>query len=67
MQGARLIVSGDGWEGEGEFDGRRGYYRWIFTDGKTGRTEIFLDGEGILHGRVRGAGIDWDYQAAREQ
>lgn len=67
MEGSRLMISGDGWHGEGEFDGRKGYYFWIFTDGKTGRTEIGLDGEGILHGKVRGSGIDWNYQATREQ
>lgn len=66
VDGARLLVSGDGWYGEGEFDGRSGYYKWAFTDGRTGRTEIFLDGDGVLHGKVRGSGIDWDYQATRE-
>lgn len=66
VDGARLLVSGDGWYGEGEFDGRSGYYRWTFTEGRTGRTEIYLDGDGVLHGKVRGSGIDWDYQATRE-
>lgn len=49
------------WEGHGVFDGDRGYYDWIFPDGKSGRTTFTVDKDGALHAQVRGGGIDWDY------
>ena len=61
-----LTVRGDLWEGEVTFDGKRGHYLWKFKDGRTGRTDIYLDSTGILFGRVKGSGIDWTYWASRE-
>jgi hypothetical protein len=54
------------WNGSGAVDGYKGYYDWVFTDGKTGRTTFRLDAAGNLHGKVRGSGINWDYVAQRE-
>ncbi len=51
------------WEGRGELDGDKGHYDWTFKDGRTGRTDIEIDGDGRWRGQVRGAGIDWDYVA----
>jgi regulation of enolase protein 1 (concanavalin A-like superfamily) len=65
LNGRRLLVEGSGWTGEGEFDGQRGFYNWRFTDGKIGRTDIYLDDKGVLHGQVRGSGLDWDFMATR--
>jgi predicted Ser/Thr protein kinase len=64
--GNRLIAVGDGWAAAGEFDGKKGYYSWEFADAKSGKTTLFVDDKGRLHGQVRGSGIDWDYIAARE-
>jgi len=67
-----LKVSGDSWNGEGNFDGEKGSYTWKFDDGRTGTTEISLDETGILHGTVQqrpGPGrnkIDWTYWATRK-
>jgi hypothetical protein len=55
---------GDLWRGRGEFDGRTGYYIWTLPNGRGGRTEIYLDEEGFLHGKVRGAS-NWDYRGTR--
>lgn len=60
-----FVVHGLGWSGEGDFDGTRGFYDWVFADGKRGRTTLQMDSNGTLHGQVRGAGIDWDYMAMR--
>ncbi len=65
VRGAEIAASGDGWNGRGSFDGTRGYYDWQFADGRRGRTTIALDGDCVLHGQVRGSGLDWDYQAQR--
>ncbi len=62
----RLLSSGDGWTGEGEFDGESGYYNWSFADGRTGRTTIRLGENGILYGEVRGSGLDWNFEATRQ-
>jgi len=61
-----LKVQGDIWEGEVKFDGKQGYYLWKFKDGRSGRTDIYLDSSGILFGDVKGSGIDWTYWASRE-
>lgn len=63
----QLIVVGNDWQGDVTFDGTRGYYRWQFDDGRTGKTDIFLDETGILYGHVHGSGLDWTYWASREQ
>jgi len=49
------------WEGRGVIEGDRGYYDWVFGDGKTGRTTFTVDKEGYIHGQVRGGGLNWDY------
>lgn len=61
-----LKVKGDKWEGRGSFNGELGYYDWKFEDGKSGRTDIYLDKTGILYGKVEGSEIDWTYWASRE-
>jgi uncharacterized caspase-like protein len=63
--GEKIAAHGDGWSGQGAFNGRKGFYDWRFTDGKTGRTTIWIDDAEQLHGRVRGGGIDWDYVGSR--
>jgi RNA polymerase sigma factor (sigma-70 family) len=55
-----------GWEGRGVIEGKKGYYDWVFTDGKSGRTTFTVDADGNLQGQVRGSGIDWDYVAKRQ-
>ena len=54
------------WNGSGVIDGSEGYYDWVFTDGKKGRTTFRIDKTGNLHGKVRGSGINWDFVAQRE-
>src|SRR5260370_14576900 len=71
MEGTRLNVTGSGvlgneWNGQGTFDGKKGYYDWEFKDGKMGSTQIHLDTEGILWGEVQGSGIDWGYWATKQ-
>ena len=61
-----LTVLGDSWTGKVTFDGKQGYYLWEFKDGRSGRTDIYLDETGILYGKVKGSGIDWTYWASRE-
>jgi hypothetical protein len=51
------------WKGDGVVKGDEGYYDWVFTDGKKGRTTFNIDEAGNLHGKVRGSGINWDYVA----
>jgi len=63
--GDRITTWGPQWRGHGTFDGQRGYYDWLFTNGKAGRTTIQLLRPGVLAGQVRGGGIDWDYIATR--
>lgn len=54
------------WKGSGADNKNKGYYDWVFTDGKKGRTTFRIDKSGNLHGKVRGSGINWDYVACRE-
>jgi len=54
------------WNGSGVVEGYKGYYDWVFTDGKKGRTTFSIDTSGNLHGKVRGSGINWDLVAQRE-
>jgi hypothetical protein len=54
------------WKGNGVVNGDEGYYDWVFTDGKKGRTTFRIDEEGNLHGMVRGSGLNWDYVARKE-
>jgi len=54
------------WNGNGVVNGVEGYYDWVFTDGKRGRTTFRIDEAGDLHGMVRSSGINWDYVARRE-
>jgi len=54
------------WKGSGVVNGNKGYYDWMFTDGKKGRTTFRIDKSGNLHGMVRGSRINWDYVAQRE-
>ena len=54
------------WKGNGVVKGAEGYYDWVFTDGKKGRTTFRIDKTGNLHGKVRGSRINWDYEAQRE-
>lgn len=63
--GEGIIVLGDSWKGYGNFDGKSGSYHWVFTNGKSGQTTFHMDFDGVLHGQVRGAGIDWDYIATQ--
>ena len=51
------------WAGEGAIDGNKGYYYWIFDDGKTGRTTFTINPDGTLKGHVLGSGLDWWYRA----
>lgn len=51
------------WKGSGVVNGNNGFYDWVFTDGKKGRTTLRIDKSGNLHGMVRGSGISWDYVA----
>ena len=60
-----IKVVGDGWTGTGQFDGHRGFYDWRFNDGKSGRTEFYLDQNNELRGQIRGTGINWNFIAAR--
>lgn len=67
LKGTHLEVWGDkGWTGQGSFDEQDGSYDWKFTDGRTGITKIHLDETGILHGDVKGSGINWTYWASRQ-
>ncbi len=54
------------WQGKGVVEGAGGYYDWVFTDGKKGRTTFRIDKSGNIHGMVRGSGINWDYVARRK-
>jgi len=54
------------WKGSGMVNGNKGYYDWVFTDGKKGRTTFRIEKSGNLHGMVRGSGINWDYVAQQE-
>ena len=51
------------WQGQGVIKGNTGHYDWVFPDGKTGRTTITIDDDGVIHGQVRGSGLYWDYVA----
>jgi uncharacterized protein (UPF0333 family) len=66
VDGTDLKVHGHDWKGNVTFDGKQGYYNWKFVDGKSGRTNIYLNSSGILFGRVRGSGIDWTYWGIRK-
>jgi hypothetical protein len=55
------------WEGRGVINGDQGYYDWVFPDGKRGRTTFTVDKDGVVHGQVRGGGIDWDYVGIRSR
>jgi hypothetical protein len=63
QEGASFDVQGSGWSGRGNLTGSDGFYDWRFTDGKTGRTEFSVDARGVLHGHVKGSGINWSYVA----
>lgn len=67
IRGTILTVAGDGFSGQGTFDGKTGYYDWQFGDGRAGRTTLSLDADGVLHGQVRGSSIAWDFQALKPQ
>lgn len=67
MEGKQLMVVGNTWKGDVVFDGTRGHYLWEFEDGRTGRTDIYLDSSGTLFGRVKGGNIDWTYWATRKE
>ena len=54
------------WQGKGVVKGAGGYYDWVFTDGKKGRTTFIIDKSGNLHGKVRGSGLNWDYVARKQ-
>jgi len=49
----------------GEFRDGQGFYNWVFLDGEDGKTIITLDSHGFLHGKVRGAGLNWNYCAIK--
>jgi len=55
------------WQGRGFIEGAEGYYDWEFKDGKKGRTLFIFDKSGLLHGHVRGSGINWKYVAQRKE
>lgn len=61
LDGTNLSASGPGWRGAGRFDGRSGHYTWEFSSGQIGRTDLLLDDKGVLHGKVRGSSLDWDF------
>ena len=70
LNGKRLMVYalGQSWLGVGEFDGRTGYYEYRLPNGALARTEIVLNENGVLHGKVRGAGVaDSDFVGERER
>lgn len=64
-----LKVYGHNWKGDVTFDGTQGYYLWKFKDGRTGRTDFFIDSTGTLFGKVKGddaaADINWTYWGSR--
>lgn len=48
--------------GVGEFDGRKGFYEAVDPNGARARTELLLDENGVLHGKVRRTGVhQWDF------
>jgi len=67
QSGKKITVKGIGqeWSGEGKFDGNEGYYDWKFSNGKTGRTKIYIDADGNLFGEVRGQITPWNYIGTR--
>ena len=70
LAGQRLTVTArqGGWIGVGEFDGRKGYYESRLRNGARARTEIVLDENGVLYGKVRGAGVaEMDFVGERER
>ena len=54
------------WKGSGVVNGNTGYYDWVFTDGKKGRTTFRIDKSGNLHGYVKGSDLNWKYVARRQ-
>jgi hypothetical protein len=65
LQGTKLLAWGNSWRGEGQFAGRAGFYEWRFNDGRAGRTDVSVDDNGVIHGKVRGSGLDWNYEGTR--
>ena len=57
-----VYSSGFNGRGVGEFDGRKGFYETVDANGARARTELLLDENGVLHGKVRGTGVhQWDF------
>jgi len=54
------------WKGSGMVNGNKGYYDWVFKDGKKERTTFRIEKSGNLYGMVCGSGINWDYVAQQE-
>jgi|GEM_PF-6693310 len=67
QSGKKIKVKGIGqeWTGEGQFDGNEGYYDWEFSNGKTGRTTIYLDADRNLYGEVKGQITPWTFIGTR--
>lgn len=63
--GDSFLVHGQDWVGLGKLTGTRGYYDWKLDDGRSGRTDLEVDGSGSIKGHVHGSGIDWTYLARR--
>jgi hypothetical protein len=55
------------WRGSRKFEGQSGHNFWSFSEGRNGHTTLWLDQNGLLHGQVREAPVDWDFVATREQ
>jgi hypothetical protein len=63
-----FFISGMGqpWTGQGQFNGRSGFYDWKFPDGRAGRTDFTVYPDGSLQGHLVGAGIDSQFIARHE-
>jgi hypothetical protein len=49
------------WEGRGVIDGSKGYFDWVFADGKKGRTTFTFEENGTMTGTVKGADQAWQF------
>ena len=61
-----ITVIGRDWDGTGRMENGKGYYDWRFQDGRTGRTQLYLDRSGILFGWVEGANINWTFWGIKD-
>lgn len=67
QSGSDLFASGNGWTGQGKLVGMGGFYNWVFTDGRKGKTSFTYNPEFdiLVSGVVHGSGISWKFTANR--